>query len=163
MTDEQPFGSAQIDIVPVSPFAPDAVYCLARYFDELDIRFDGGFELSSGSRERGEAYVPPDGVFLVAFGAGGPVGSGGVTFRSRDFAEIKRMWVDPAARGRGLGRQILAALETAAIGAGHSVVRLDSNRALTEAHALYQRCGYTEINRYNDNPYAHLWFEKRLG
>tara|TARA_A100001037_G_scaffold259084_1_gene246671 strand:+ start:113 stop:604 length:492 start_codon:yes stop_codon:yes gene_type:complete len=163
LTGDPPVGSAQIDIVPVSPFAPDAVYCLARYFDELDIRFDDGFERSSGAREGGEAYIPPDGVFLVAFGSGGPVGSGGITFRAGDFAEIRCMWVDPAARGRGLGRQILEALETVAVGAGHAIVRLDSNRALTEAHALYQRSGYTEIYRYNDNPYAHLWFEKLLG
>ena len=54
------------------------------------------------------------------------------------------------------------ALEAGAREMGHDLVRLDSARALTEAHALYRRCGYAEIPRYNDNPYAHFWFEKRL-
>ena len=162
MTADTPLTPAPVELAPVSPFAPDAVWCLARYFDELDIRFEGGFDRASGAREGGEAYVPPDGIFLVAAGPGGPAGCGGVTFRARGFAEIKRMWVDPALRGQGVGRRILAALEDEARAAGHKRVRLDSNRALPEAHAIYRRAGYLEIDRYNDNPYAHVWFEKLL-
>jgi GNAT superfamily N-acetyltransferase len=163
LTDGTPFAGLPVEIAPVSPFAPDAVWCLARYFDELDIRFEDGFDRARGVQEGGEAYLPPEGVFLVAAGPSGPVGCGGVTYRAPDYAEIKRMWVDPALRGQGIGRRILLALEEQAHDAGHVRVRLDSNRALPEAHAIYQRAGYREIGRYNDNPYAHIWFEKDLG
>ena len=76
--------------------------------------------------------------------------------------EIKRMWVDPAVRGVGLGRRLLAHLEQLAAAQGLSLIRLDTNAALTEAIALYDRSGYRRIRRYNDNPYADVWFEKIL-
>ena len=53
-------------------------------------------------------------------------------------------------------------LEEIARDAGLGALRLDTNKALTEAHALYRKLGYHEIPPYNDNPYAHHWFEKRL-
>ena len=72
------------------------------------------------------------------------------------------MWVAPHARGRGIARGLLQVLEQAARDAGLAAVRLDTNRALTEAHALYRSAGYAEIARYSDNPYAHRWFGKQL-
>lgn len=151
-----------IDIAPADPGHPDCAWCLDRYFDELDRRFDGGFDRAHGAGEGGAAYTPPNGIFALARGPDGPVGCGGVTFAAGGFAEIKRMWVDETVRGTGLGRRILASLEDMARNSGHELVRLDSNRALPDAHALYRRNGYTEIVRYNDNPYAHIWFEKHL-
>jgi GNAT superfamily N-acetyltransferase len=62
----------------------------------------------------------------------------------------------------GVARRMLRALEAAAREAGVKTLRLDTNRALTEAHALYRSEGYLEIARFNDNSYAHHWFEKRL-
>ena len=115
--------------------------------------------------------APPTGAFVVARrddGTGGrAVGCGGLIVRRHSdgsvFAEIKRMWVDEALRGRGVGYRILDALEVRARDLGQRRVRLDSHRALAEAHTLYRRCGDAEISRYNDNPYADFWFEKRLG
>ena len=113
--------------------------------------------------------APPAGRFVVARLAtrARPVGCGGLVLRAPanapGYAEIKRMWVEDALRGLGIGFRILEALEAAARELGQDQVRLDSNRALAEAHTLYRRCGYREIPRYNDNPYAHFWFEKRLG
>jgi len=76
--------------------------------------------------------------------------------------EIKRVWTAPSARGIGVARQVLSTLETAARQMGLRTLRLDTNRALTEAHALYRKEGFREIARFNDNPYADHWFEKRL-
>jgi hypothetical protein len=56
----------------------------------------------------------------------------------------------------------LRTLEAAARGKGLKTLRLDTNRALIEAHALYRSEGYQEIARFNDNPYADHWFEKQL-
>ena len=76
--------------------------------------------------------------------------------------EIKRMWVRDDARGTGLGTRMLAELEALCTRLGHARVRLDTNGALLEAIALYERAGYRRIARYNDNPYAEAWFEKEL-
>jgi ribosomal protein S18 acetylase RimI-like enzyme len=72
------------------------------------------------------------------------------------------MWVSPRARGHGLGRRLLVELEEHARRGGATVVRLETNRALTEAIRLYRASGYQEVPRFNDEPYAHHWFEKRL-
>jgi ribosomal protein S18 acetylase RimI-like enzyme len=72
------------------------------------------------------------------------------------------MWVSPIARGLGVGRRILAELERHARDAGAAVIRLETNRALTEAITLYRGSGYHEVDAFNDEPYAHHWFEKRL-
>jgi ribosomal protein S18 acetylase RimI-like enzyme len=76
--------------------------------------------------------------------------------------ELKRMWVDPTARGLGVGRRLLNELESRAAASGSDVVRLDTNETLTEAIAMYRSAGYREIDAFNDEPYAHRWFEKRL-
>ena len=72
------------------------------------------------------------------------------------------MWVAASARGLGLGRRLLAELETRAAGHGVHVVRLETNRALAEAIGLYRSAGYREVPAFNDEPYAHHWFEKSL-
>lgn len=76
--------------------------------------------------------------------------------------EIKRMWVSPSVRGLGVARRLLLGLEDAARAAGLRALRLDTNRVLAEAHALYRSAGYAEIARCSDNPYAHHWFGKAL-
>jgi GNAT superfamily N-acetyltransferase len=152
----------EIDLQHSDISHPDAVLCLDGYFSEIDRRFTTGFDRSRGGAAGDAAYAPPTGDFLVARMDGKAVGCGGVAFRDGGFAEIKRMWVSEGTRGHGVGYQILVGLEQVARNAGFKRVRLDSNRALTEAHALYARCGYIEIERYNDNPYADLWFEKAL-
>jgi ribosomal protein S18 acetylase RimI-like enzyme len=73
------------------------------------------------------------------------------------------MWIEPSMRGAGLGRRLLEHLEDRLVAMGNSVIRLDTNSVLTEALALYHSSGYVEIERYNDNPYARHWFEKRFG
>ena len=72
------------------------------------------------------------------------------------------MWVDDAWRGAGLGSRMLRELEALGVRLGHTRVVLDTNRTLVEAIAMYERAGYTPIERYNDNPYAQAWFEKQL-
>jgi ribosomal protein S18 acetylase RimI-like enzyme len=73
------------------------------------------------------------------------------------------MWVDPAARGVGVGRSLLAALERAAVQLGCTTVRLDTAASLREALALYRSAGYLDIPAYNDNRYAAHWLAKRVG
>ena len=72
------------------------------------------------------------------------------------------MWIAESARGLGIGRRLLTELERRAAAEGARVVRLETNRMLTEAISLYRSAGYNEIGAFNDEPYAHHWFEKRL-
>ena len=73
------------------------------------------------------------------------------------------MWVAPAASGLGIGRRLLSELEGTAREVAVVVLRLETNRALSEAIALYKRSGYFEFKAFNDEPCAHHWFEKTLG
>ncbi len=91
-----------------------------------------------------------------------PSGAAGSSSVDEATGEIKRVWTAPSARGLGVARRMLRTLEAAAREKGMKALRLDTNRALTEAHALYRSEGYREVARFNDNPYAHHWFEKRL-
>jgi ribosomal protein S18 acetylase RimI-like enzyme len=93
---------------------------------------------------------------------GRPVGCGAVKLKGKQPAEFKRMWIAKESRGLGLGKRLLDVLENQARMAGASAVRLETNRTLTEAISMYRRSGYVEIEPFNDEPYAHHWFEKKL-
>src|SRR6201995_4502839 len=119
-------------IVATDPGDPAARYCLAAYFAELGRRFDDGFDPAQ-SIPAGDAELRlPAGLLLVALMDREPVGCGALKFHPEDGgAEVKRMWVAPAARGLGLGRRLLAELETQAAGQGVRTLRLETNRTLT--------------------------------
>ena len=146
----------------VAPTSEAAVFCLARYFEELARRFEGGFDPAKSIPSHDADLVPPRGAFLIASVDGQPVASGCLRKLAPRVAYLKRMWVDSSLRGAGLGRRMLAALEDEARSLGFDVVRLETNRALKEAIALYLSTGYVEVAPFNDEPYAHHWFEKRL-
>ena len=136
---------------------------LARYYDELAARFPGGFDRDRSVAVPSAELRPPSGCFLIALLDGREVGCGAVRKLDETTAEIKRMWIDPSVRGRGLGRGLLTGLESAAARLGCLLVRLDTSSHLPEAVGLYRSSGYSEIPPYNDNFYAHHWFEKSLG
>jgi DNA-binding MarR family transcriptional regulator/GNAT superfamily N-acetyltransferase len=151
-----------VEIVDADPSGPEGRRCLEAYFAELGRRFDAGFEEGRSHAGAEDDLYPPQDVFLVARLRGEPVGCGGLKTRTRAPAELRRMWVSDAVRGLGLGRRLLAELERRAAATGARAVRLETNRALVEAIGLYRASGYREIPRFNDEPYAHHWFEKQL-
>lgn len=147
------------DIALTDPTSPAAQAALAAYFAELDRRFPGGFD--PGPAADAALYRPPQGAFLLAM-AGEPLGCVALTRDGPARAEVKRLWVAPAARGQGLARRLMDAVEACARRIDLHELRLDTNGTLTEAVALYTRLGWTPVARYNDNPYAHHWFAKTL-
>ena len=155
--------AAGVRIERVHPGEPGARWCVSRYFAELGSRFDQGFDPGASiSADDGE-LLPPRGVFLVASIDGEPVACGAVKTVTAEIGSVKRMWVAETARGLGLGRRMLEALEDHARTLGFSRLRLETNRALREAIALYRGSGYREVAPFNDDPYADHWFEKDLG
>jgi GNAT superfamily N-acetyltransferase len=137
---------------------------LDAYLEEIAARLPGGFDPSRSVSASSDGLSPPGGDFLVVFDdKGRGVGCGGLKQLEPDVLEIKRMWIDPAVRGRGLSRILLRALEERARSLGATELRLDTNASLVEAVALYRASGFREIPSYNDNPFASLWFAKRVG
>ena len=159
---ERLIRAASVKVAAEAPDTADARLCLSTYFSELAARFETGFDAGADDSARVEDMAPPSGLFVIARLDGDAVGCGGFKRVDRATGEIKRVWTAPSARGLGVARRMLRALEAAAREAGVKTLRLDTNRALTEAHALYRSEGYLEIARFNDNSYAHHWFEKRL-
>jgi aspartate racemase len=156
-------GRDDLELVEESPESETAGHLLARYYEELTDRFPGGFDLDRTVASPSTELCPPSGCLLIARLGGSAVGCGAVRKIDATTAEIKRMWIDPSVRGRGVGRRLLAGLESAATRLGYRLVRLDTSSHLPEALGLYHSSGYSEIAPYNDNHYAHHWFEKSLG
>jgi DNA-binding MarR family transcriptional regulator len=152
--------AATVRFDAVDPAGAVARDVVGRYFAEIGRRF--GFEASGETEKDALLLVPPAGVFVVAVSDGEPVACGGVQTIAPATGEIKRMWVHDDWRGAGLGSRLLRHLEDQARALGHAAVRLDTNKALTEAIGMYQRAGYAAVGRYNDNPWATHFFEKRL-
>jgi GNAT superfamily N-acetyltransferase len=159
---ERLIRAASVEVAAEAADSADARLCLDAYFRELKARFEGGFDAATDHSARAEDMTPPSGLFVIARLGGEAIGCGGFKRVDKATGEIKRVWTAPSARGLGVARRVLRALEGAAREAGLKTLRLSTNRALTEAHALYRSQGYREIARFSDNPYAHHWFEKRL-
>ena len=153
---------AGLHIERVDPASAVARWCADQYFKELDRRFEAGFDPAASLPADDRDLAPPRGAFLVGSVDGDAVACGAVKAIERRVGSLKRMWVADSARGLGLGRRMLEALERQAGKLGFTSVRLETNKALTEAIAMYRSAGYREVARFNDDPYANHWFEKRL-
>jgi DNA-binding MarR family transcriptional regulator/GNAT superfamily N-acetyltransferase len=146
----------------LDPRHPDARHCLRAYFTELGHRFDSGFDPARSISADDDELTLPAGLLLVATLHAEPVGCAALKLRPAGHAEVKRMWVSPSVRGLGLGRRLLTEVEAEAAARGVRTLRLETNRTLSEAIALYRTSGYREVPAFNDEPYAHHWFEKTL-
>ncbi|WP_315782812.1 MULTISPECIES: helix-turn-helix domain-containing GNAT family N-acetyltransferase [unclassified Bradyrhizobium] len=155
-------GRDRTAIEEVDPRGEPARYCLNEYYAELSRRFARGYDVALSRDPDALDMMAPRGAFFVALSDGLPLGCVGLKGSGRDVAEIKRLWVAPAARGLGLGRRLMDAAENAARRLSITRLRLDTNSALAEAQQLYRKTGWTEIERFNDDPYPDLFFEKQL-
>ena len=154
--------ASMVQISVTDPTSQDARWCFEQYFTELGQRFEAGFDPALSISAHARELTPPAGLLLIARLREEPIGCGALKFHEDGIGEIKRMWVAPRARGLGLGRRLLLALEQSAREAGMTILHLETNRTLTEAIQLYRDSGYQEVAAFNDEPYAHHWFEKRL-
>ncbi len=146
-----------VEIVETDPRSAAARQALEHYYAELARRFAGGFDVTLSRDPQAAEMIRPRGAFFLALSEGRPLGCVGLKG-----CEIKRLWVAPSARGLGLARRLMAAVEQAARDLGISTLRLDTNSALPEAAALYRNSGWREIPRFNDDPYPDQFFEKQL-
>jgi len=141
--------------------SPDALRLVADMVAELVPVYGDVDEPGTPSATPAD-FSPPVLVHRHERPAGRPVAGGGIKRLDASTAEIKRMYVAPAARSRGLARLLLDALEDAARSLGYRVARLDTASRQRHAVALYASAGYVEVPDYNGNPYATYWAEKIL-
>ena len=155
-------GRDLIAIEEADPRGDDAKYCLGEYYAELGRRFERGFDVSRSRDPDAADIVRPRGAFLLAMSDGLPIGCVGLKGSGGDVGEIKRLWICPTARGFGMAKRLMHAVETVARELSVKTLRLDTNSALPEALKLYRTSGWVEIDRFNDDPYPDHFFEKHL-
>ena len=101
-------------------------------------------------------------MLIVVDPAGLVVGTAGVRRLAPGVAELKRMWLRPTCRGRGLADRLMARVLEEARALGGRALRLDSEHRLAAAVRLYRRYGFRDIADYNGNPRAEIWMELTL-
>lgn len=152
----------RIAIAPSDPEAPEARACLSAYFRLLTERIEGVTAAHVPDPDpEASHYRPPEGAFIIAMCDGLPIGCVSLKTLEPGIGEVKRLWVDPAARGMGLARRLMRAVEDQARALGLTALKLDTNAALTEAIALYEGSGWTLTEAYSGFPATH-WFGKPL-
>lgn len=151
---------AAVEVRPLAPADPRA----RRLVEKLDRLQLSLYPAESNHLDPVETLAGDDVTFLAAFVAGEAVGCGAVKRMHGRYGEIKRMYVEPCARGRGVGRALIEALESTLLRCGIRLVRLETGVRQPEALALYERCGYVRIPPFGDYPDDPLsvFFEKRL-
>jgi GNAT superfamily N-acetyltransferase len=143
------------------PELPPASELLAEMAVELNEMYGTPSRLDRPALAPSELRAP-DGTYLVGWEGQVAVAGGGVRRLDDGVAEIKRMFVRPAARSRGIAGELLTALEYSARSLGYRLARLDTGPKQSHAERLYRRAGFAPVAPYNDNPYASFWGEKDL-
>jgi GNAT superfamily N-acetyltransferase len=155
----------EISIDPESYAGPVVRRLVAALGEELAGRYPDDDPDCKGGEPDPEKFEPPRGRFLVAWMNGEPVGCGGVCAGDGDGpAEVRRMYVVPEMRGRGISRRILTALEQETRGLGRERLRLETGINQPEAIGLYESSGFERIPNFG--PYVgearSVCLEKRL-
>lgn len=153
---------SQTEIRPADPDDPAARECLRHYFQLVFDKIPGTTpEMFPLPDPQAQSYRAPDGAFLIAWSDDLPVGCVSLRRLDAETGEVKRLWVAPDARGQGLARQLMRAIESRARDLGYRRLKLDTNGVLTEAIALYRAEGWLETTPYTGFPSTH-WFAKTL-
>jgi putative acetyltransferase len=150
----------EICVRPVDPTTPAVTELLAA----LDAYQSALYPPASVHLLPAAALDASDAAFLGAFAGGQLVGCGGYVRDAGEYGELKRMFVHAQARGLGIGRRLLAALEAHAAAAGLTVLRLETGVSQPEALRLYEGAGYTRrgpFGSYTADPLS-VFMEKRL-
>lgn len=152
----------EVEIRDADPDGPAALSCLSAYYRLLLETFpDFTADMLPLPLPDAGKYRSPDGAFLIAWSDDLPVGCVSLRKLERGTAEVKRLWVHPAARGQGLARRLMRDIENRARDMGFLRLQLDTNSALTTAVTLYRRDGWTDVPAYTAAP-ANLWMAKSL-
>ena len=152
----------QVEFRPTDPDAPEAQDCQRAYFAALEARVPHAhakdFPLPDPDAD---SYRPPLGLFLIAWSDEMPVACVALKRLDATTGEVKRLWVAASARGQGLARRLMHAIEAEARAMNLRTLKLETNRVLTEAVALYRSTGWADTAPFTDIP-ADTWLAKAL-
>jgi GNAT superfamily N-acetyltransferase len=170
-----PYARCVVSFRESSVDEPAAHALIAEYFGMRAETFPENLGEYRPTYPKASNFTPPAGVFLVVVDNGEDVGCGGIRalpvperspvpelVEGPTRYEIKHLWIQPRAQGRGLGRALIGELERRALAFGATEVVLDTNESLVAAGNLYRTSGYAVIPPYNENPNATHWFRKEL-
>ena len=152
----------QVVIRPASADVPPGSELLAAMVAEMAALYGRPIDVADMPSATPADMAPPGGTFLVVWAGAEAVGCGGIKRLPGGACEIKRMYVAPGVRGRGLAVRLLSALEDAARDLGYGVARLDTGPKQPHAQRMYEATGYRSVANFNGNPLASFWGEKRL-
>jgi GNAT superfamily N-acetyltransferase len=158
---------ADVTLTELLPGSPEGRAVLRDYFREIVSRTRGreatDGEVDTEMRDDpSDDLCPPGGLLLVARSGGAVIGCVGLRLLPGGLGEVTRVFVEPAARGAGVGGLLMRSVEDAARDRGLTRIRLDTRSELAEARRLYARNGYQPVAAFNDGRWADLWFEKSL-
>ena len=156
-----------VTVTAARPGSPEGRAVLTAYFRDIVGRAYGRAatrdEVEAAMREDpSDDLRPPGGLLLIARQDGAVVGCVGLRLVSAELGEVMRVYVEPAARGRGIGAALMRAVEGEARSRALTRLRLDTRSDLAEARRLYPRNGYREVPPFNDGRWADHWYEKPL-
>jgi len=149
------------EFLSCDPEDPPASELLGEMAEELNAMYWTRSRLDLPKVEPSEMCAPT-GTYLVGWEGTRAVAGGGLRRFADGVAEIKRMFVRPSDRSRGIAGALLTELESAALALGYRVARLDTGPKQLHAIRLYEKAGYVPIDAYDDNPFACFWGEKEL-
>jgi GNAT superfamily N-acetyltransferase len=135
-------------------------WCFGQYYAELGALFD--YDVDDALPLGLDQLTRPRGLVLVVREGDAAVGCGALKLLPDGIGEIKRMWISPTMRGRGVGGRLLEALEAEAAAAGKTHTRLETNQTLATALTMYRSRGYREVEPFNDEPFGTHWLVKEL-
>lgn len=156
-------SSVRLEVLP--PGDPRSAVVLRAYMDDISSSYFGRPATEKEIDEGLDAFpsddlAPPSGLLVVAVDGSAAVGCAGLLFGGDAIAEVKRVYVAPSHRRRGLGARLMAELERLAGVHGIRELRLDTRDDVVDARRLYARIGYAEVPAFNDGPYAEHWYAK---
>lgn len=154
-------------ISATSPTSADAKEVSLRYYEEIVSRYHGRPASRQETLDAQAGYPSDDlaaplGILLLARQGAAVLGCAGMRVRPGNIGEVTRVFVEPTARGRGVGRRLMEELERRARDLGLDALRLDTRSDLVEARSLYAALGFIEGEAHNTDPYANHWFRKEL-
>jgi GNAT superfamily N-acetyltransferase len=153
--------SAVLEVRTVPSDRPPATDLVAAMVEEVS-QWYGPIDVPGAPSATPADFGPPHGAFVVLYEDDVALAGGGIKRLDDSACEIKRMYVVPEARGRGLGKRLLVALEDEARRLGYAIARLDTGPEQPGAQRMYERAGYRAIHNFNANPFASFWGEKAL-